>query len=74
MQTNIMNVIRVQLITGQEYLVDTPLTVEQFDDKIAFGSQSDFIVARHGIRLQISKILTHQPLDQILTQNGEQNG
>lgn len=65
MQNDDMNLVRVQIVTGQEYLVDTPLTIEQFDDKIAFGAQTDFIVARGDIRIQISKILTHQPIEKI---------
>lgn len=57
--------VRVQLITGQEHLVDTNLSVEQFDDTIKFANPSDFIIDNHGTRLQISKILTHKPLEEI---------
>lgn len=57
--------VRVQLITGQEHLVDTNLSVDQFDDAIKFANPSDFIIDNHGTRLQISKILTHKPLEEI---------
>lgn len=57
--------VRVQLITGQEYLVDTNLSADQFDDSIKFANPSDFIIDNNGTRLQVSKILTHKPLEEI---------
>jgi hypothetical protein len=57
--------VRVQLINGQEHLVDTNLSVDQFDDSIKFANPSDFIIDNHGTRLQVSKILTHKPLEEI---------
>lgn len=54
--------VRVQLINGQDHLVESVLTEDQFDDKIAFGSPTDLISDVRGIKFQISKILTHQHL------------
>jgi hypothetical protein len=55
--------VRVKMIDGSLYMIETDMSVDQFDDKVAFGAATDFIKTPDGVRLQFSKMISHQPLE-----------